>query len=67
MITEDQFNNWWSDPVAIEFKKMVKENLDKLAYGNMTQSYCRDQIGNAIEVGKYEANKFFYNLRFEDI
>ena len=64
-ITRNDFDNWWNNPVGVEFKKMLRENLDKLAYGNMTHSYARDHIGNAIETGKYEATMFYYKLSYE--
>ena len=46
---------------------MLKENLDKLAYGNMTNAMCRDQIGNAQEVGRFDATMEYYNLTYEDL
>ena len=46
---------------------MVKENLDKLAYGGCTDAMCRDSIANAERVGQYQANLFFHNLQYEDI
>lgn len=66
-ITKDDFNNWWSSPIGMEFRKLLKENLDKLAHGNMTNSYARDVIGNAQEVGKYMATLFYYNMTFEEL
>jgi len=66
-ISKQDFENWWTSPVGVEFRKMLKENLDKLAYGNMTSSYARDQISNAIEIGRFQVTMEYYNLRYEDI
>ena len=66
-ITKDDFEDWKSNPVTEKVMEVVKENLDRLAYGTMTPAYCRDSIANAIEVGKFEANKWFYNLSHEDL
>jgi len=66
-ITKDDFDNWWNSPVAKEFKEMLKEDLDKLAYGNMTNSYCRDHIGNAIEVGRFERTREILQLKYEQL
>lgn len=67
MITKDDFDNWWNAPVGKEFRKLLDENMVKLAYGNMAQSFCRDHIGNAIEVGKFEATMFYSKMTFEQL
>lgn len=67
MITEDDFNNWKNSPVGAEFRKLLTDNLTKLAYGNMTHSYCRDTVANAIEVGKFEATMFYLKLTYEQL
>ena len=64
-ISKDEFNSWWSSPCAIEFKKMMKEDLDKLAWGTMIQSFARDHIGNAIEVGRFMAILHYYKITYE--
>jgi len=66
-LTKDDFDNWWGSPVGEAFRQMVKENLDKLAYGGCTDAMCRDSIANAERVGQYQANLFFHNLQYEDI
>lgn len=66
-ISKQDFEGWWSSPVGVEFKRMLKENLDKLAYGTMTNSFARDDIGNAIEIGRFMATMEYYNLRYEDV
>ncbi len=63
-INSDDFQTWWSSPVGLEFRKMLKENLDLLAYGTMTHSFARDHIGNAIEVGKFQATVEIYNMDY---
>ena len=55
MITPRQFTTWLKDPVTCEFKKLLEEALFKLANGNMTDSMCRDSVGNAQMAGKYQA------------
>jgi len=66
-ITKDDFDNWWASPVGQEVKALLRENLDKLSSQTMTEGYARDQIGNAIEVGRYEATMFYYNLSYDDL
>jgi hypothetical protein len=66
-ITKRDFDAWWALPVGMEFKKLLHENLDKLAHNSKTENYARDQIGNAIEVGKYEATKFYLNITFREL
>lgn len=66
-LTRDDFDNWWNLPVGKEFKKMLKEDLDKLSYGNMTTALARDHIQNAIEVGRYQRTMEIYNLTHEDL
>ena len=67
MITKDDFQNWWNSPVGQEFREMLKENLDKLAYGNMTDDLCRDHIANAEHVGQFHATMFYFNLTYEQL
>ncbi len=66
-ISKSDFDRWWSDPVGVEFKNLLKENLDKLSHGSMTNAYARDHIGNAVEVGKYEATLFYLSLVYEHL
>ncbi len=63
-ISKDDFDRWWSSPVGLEFRKMLKENLDKLAYGTMVHSFARDHIANAIEVGRFQATVELYNMDY---
>ena len=53
--------------MGLEFRKMLKENLDKLAYGTMTNAFSRDHIGNAIEVGRFIATMFYYNMSYKEL
>lgn len=64
-ITASDFEAWWGNPVGDEFRKMLKEDLDKLSHGNMTESFARDHIHNAIQVGRYERTMEIYKLNFE--
>lgn len=66
-ISKEDYENWWASPVGVEVKKLMRENLDKLSHGTMTGSFARDQIGNAIEVGKYQATMFYYNLPYNEL
>ncbi len=50
--------------MGLEFRKMMKEDLDKLAYGTMTNASARDHIGNAIEVGRFAAIMHYYNMNY---
>jgi hypothetical protein len=64
-ITQDEFNNWWGSPVGMEFQKMLAEDLQKLGHGNMAHSFARDQVGNAIEVGRYMRTLEIMKLTYE--
>lgn len=66
-ISEDDYRNWWESPVGVEVRKLMMENLDKLSHGTMTNAYARDAIGNAIEVGKYQATMFYLNLPYQEL
>lgn len=65
-ITKSDFENWKTSLVGKEFfQRLLKEDLDKLAYGNMTHALARDHIGNAIEVGKFQIIQLYYNMTYE--
>jgi hypothetical protein len=64
-ITKSDFENWWGSPVGEEFRKMLRENMEKLAFGNMNNVHARDQVQNAIEVGRFMATNELYNLTYE--
>jgi hypothetical protein len=66
-ISESEFQAWWSSPVALEFRRMMKEDLDKLAYGTMVESVARDQIGNAIEVGRFKAILHYFSMNYQTL
>jgi len=66
-ISKDDFDNWKHGPVGKEFFNLLRENLDKLAYNNMTNSFARDQIGNAQEIGKFEATMFYFKMTYEEL
>ena len=66
-LNKNDFDNWWNNPVALEFKKMLKEDMEKLAHGNMVQSFARDHIQNAIEVGRYQRTLEIHNLSHEQL
>ncbi len=66
-ISKSDFDAWWDGPVGREFRQMMKEDLDKLAYGTMTNSSARDHIGNAIEVGRFMAIMHYYNMSYETL
>lgn len=66
-LTKSDFDNWWNAPVGLEFRKMLKEDLDKLAHGNMTNAEARDTIGNAQKVGSYNTVMHFIKLQHTDI
>ena len=66
-LTRDEFERWWNSPAGEVFKEMLKEDLTKLAYGNMTESLARDHIRNAIEVGRYQRTMEIHNLTYEDL
>jgi hypothetical protein len=53
------------NPITEEFRKMLKENLDKLAYGSMNNASARDHIGTAINVGRFMATMDYYNMNYE--
>ncbi|MCP3681607.1 MAG: hypothetical protein GY861_02860 [bacterium] len=57
MITPRDFTAWLKMPVTVEYKRVLEEALFKLAHGSMTEAVSRDQIGNAIMTGKYQATK----------
>uniref|UniRef100_A0A6M3IRU3 Uncharacterized protein n=1 Tax=viral metagenome TaxID=1070528 RepID=A0A6M3IRU3_9ZZZZ len=64
-ISKQDFEGWLMNPVTEEFRKMLKENLDKLAYGSMNNGAARDQIGTAINIGKFMATMDYYNMNYE--
>jgi hypothetical protein len=66
-ISEQDYDNWWSSPVGVEVRNLMRENLDKLSRGTMTNAYARDHIGNAVEVGKYQATMFYYTLPYKEL
>jgi len=65
VITRDDFNNWWSSPVAKEFKALLKENMETLAHRTMAESFARDNIATAVMVGQYEYAKLLLNIDYE--
>ena len=66
-ITKSDFEAWWNFPVGLEFRKMVREDMDKLAHGSMVESFARDTTANAVMVGEYKALLFIYNLVYEQL
>ena len=66
-LTKDDFEAWWTSPVALEVKRMLEEDLIKLAHGSMTNAMCRDQVQHAIETGRYIRTMELIKLRFEDV
>lgn len=64
MIRKEQFQRWKDDAVTKEFFQVMREDLDKLAHGNMADSFCRDQIGNAETVGQYLAIMRYFNMDY---
>ncbi len=67
MLTKDDFERWWNAPVGDSFKEMLKEDMVKLAHGNMTNSMARDHIQNAVEVGRYQRTMEIHNLTYEQL
>ncbi len=67
MLTKDEFDRWWNNPVGDEFRKMLHEDMVKLAHGNMTNSLARDHIQNAVEVGRYQRTVEIHNTTYEDL
>ena len=66
-ITKQDFEAWWSSPVAVEFKTMLRENSDKLAHGTMNAGHCNDQVQHAIEVGRYQVTKEYLEMTYETL
>lgn len=64
-ITERDFRNWWNTPVALEFKRLIQEDLDKLAHESMTPEHARDTVEKAMAVGAYEALKLYRDMDYE--
>ena len=55
MITQADYEMWRAEPMTQEFFRLLQEDIDKVAHGNMTEQHARDHILNASEVGRYEA------------
>ena len=64
-ISKLDFDQWWSSPVALLFKKVLEENLIKLSVGTMTNAMARDLVQNAIEVGRYMATMEYLTIDHE--
>ena len=66
-ISKDDFDNWKNSPVGNVFFGLLRDNLDKLAWGNMTQALCRDHIGNAYHVGQFEATRTYFMMDYKEL
>ena len=64
-ITKSDFEAWWNSPVGVEFRKLLDENLEKIAHGSMNMDYAFNHTDKAIEIGKYYATSFYKNLTYE--
>lgn len=65
-ITKNDWENWWASPCGAAFRKILREDLEKLAHGTMDIRYCHDGVTKAVEVGKYQAIKQYLTMSFEE-
>ena len=58
---------WWNSPVGLDFRKLLEENLNKLAHGTMNMATVRDQVESAEKLGEYTATRFYWTLTYEQL
>jgi len=70
-ITENDFQNWWNNPVGAEVKAMLKERMEMIAH-KMADGACMGTIGTSPEyygelVGRYKEIKDLIDMNFKEL
>jgi len=63
-ITKSDFIHWWNLPYTQEFRKLIAEDMDKLAHESMTTDHARDTVAKAEAVGAYKALETYANMTY---
>jgi len=64
-LTKDDFDNWWNSPVGIEFKGLLREDMDKLAHGSMTTEHATSTVEKAEAVGAYKVLQTYLGMDYK--
>ena len=64
-ITKSDWENWWSSPVAIEFREMFRNNANDLANNIMIMEKARDGLSMAHDIGRYRIMMDISNMTYE--
>ena len=66
-ITESDYKQWWSLPVGIEVKTMLRDRLNIISAIVMNENVINDQVKSAIYVGRYQEVTDLLNMNFNEL
>ena len=66
-ITESDFQQWWSMPIGIEVKKMLRERMVNITEIGFSESVLRDQIKAGIFLGRKQEIKDLLEMNFNEL
>jgi len=66
-ITESDYKQWWSLPVGLEVKTMLRDRLNIISAIVMNENVINDQVKSAIYVGRYQEVTDLLNMNFNEL
>lgn len=70
-VSEQEFKNWWLDPVGIEVRNMLFERMNTIAHA-LAKGSCMGNIGASPvhygeSVGRYEEIQDLLNMTYKEL
>ena len=66
-ISEDDFKNWWLNPVGIEVRTMLMERVSKINDEALSECAVRDVIISAIFLGRKFEIQDLLNMSYKEL